>query len=229
MIMKKLSSILYAVILIFVVGTVVFLILTPDQIPVHFNLYGEADRFGSKYENLMWPLIAVGIVTIFMITAKKKEIKGESANEKIFLYAAICVLIFFTLLGFYFMWKSMQYDPDVQVSYDDINRFVNIGIGTLLVVLGNLMPKMRRNAMFGVRTTWSMSSDNVWRKSQRYGGIATVAAGFVMIISAVFVPGIWNFAVMMIVITVCVILCVMASRRYYLEEQAGNDDLQDHR
>ena len=51
------------------------------------------------------------------------------------------------------MWKAIRYDPGAapMVSYDDVNRFVNIGIGALLVVLGNLMPKMRRNVIFNAK------------------------------------------------------------------------------
>ena len=135
--------------------------------------------------------------------------------------AGVCTLVFFTLLGFYFMLKALRYDPQAasQVSYDDVNRFVSIGIGAILVVLGNIMPKMRRNAMFGLRTKWSMANDNVWQKSQRFGGIASVIAGFIMIILALFVPGIWNVVMMTTVIVIWLILCIVASYRYYLADQ----------
>lgn len=219
--MKKLYLILYAVILICIVGTVVFLIISPDRIPVHYNFAGEVDRIGSKYENLIWPGFAIGLGVFFLLMARIPRKKGEITNEKILLIAGACTLIFFTLLGFYFMLKALKYYPDSvpQVSYDDINRFVSIGIGALLVVLGNIMPKMRRNALFGLRTKWSMANDNVWRKSQRFGGIASVIAGLVMIILALFIPGIWIVLVMTVVIIIWLILCIVASHRYYLEDQ----------
>ena len=87
------------------------------------------------------------------------------------------------------------------------------------------MPKMRRNAMFGLRTKWSMANDNVWQKSQRFGGIASVIAGFIMIILALFVPGIWNVVMMTIVIVIWLILCIVASHRYYLEDQDKKDNM----
>ena len=219
--MKKLYSVIYVVLLICVIGTVIFLILSPDRIPVHYNFAGEVDRIGSKYENLIWPFFAIGMGAFFLLMARVPRKKGEKTNEKILLIAGVCTLIFFTLLGFYFMLKALKYDPKAapQVSFDDANRFVSIGIGALLVVLGNIMPKMRRNALFGLRTKWSMANDNVWQKSQRFGGIASVIAGFVMIILALFVPGMWNIVVMTIVIVIWLILCVLASRRYYLADQ----------
>ncbi len=219
--MKKWYSILYAVLLICVVGTVVFLILSPDRIPVHYNFAGEVDRIGSKYENLLWPGFAVGLGLFFLLMARVPGKKGEKTNEKVLMIAGVCTLVFFTLLGFCFMLKALKYDPDAapKVSYDDVNRFVSIGIGVLLVVLGNIMPKIRRNSLIGIRTKWSMANDSVWRKSQRFSGIAAVIAGFVMIILALFIPGIWNVLMMTAVIAIWVILCLAASRRYYLEDQ----------
>jgi uncharacterized membrane protein len=219
--MKKLYSALYAVLLICVIGTVVFLILSPDRIPVHYNFAGKVDRIGSKYENLIWPGFAVGMGVFFLLMARIPRKKGEKTNEKVLMIAGVCTLIFFTLLGFYFMQKALRYDPQAapQVSFDDLNRFVSVGIGALLVVLGNIMPKMRRNALFGLRTKWSMANDNVWQKSQRFGGITSVIAGFTMIILALLIPGIWNVLVMTIVIVVWLILCIVASHRFYLEDQ----------
>ena len=219
--MKKLYSVLYAVLLVCVVGTVIFLILSPDQIPAHYNFAGEVDRIGSKYENLIWPGFAIGMGVFFLLMARIPRKKGEKTNEKTLMIAGVCTLIFFTLLGFYFMLNALRYDPQAasQVSYDDVNRFVSIGIGALLVVLGNIMPKMRRNALFGLRTKWSMANDNVWQKSQRFGGIASVMAGFIMIILALFVPGIWNVVMMTIVIVIWLILCIVASHRYYMADQ----------
>lgn len=225
--MKKLYSALYAVLLICVIGTVIFLILSPDRIPVHYNFAGEVDRIGSKYENLIWPGFAIGMGVFFLLMARIPRKKGEKTNEKVLMIAVVCTLVFFTLLGFYFMLKALRYDPQAasQVSYDDVNRFVSIGIGALLVVLGNIMPKMRRNAMFGLRTKWSMANDNVWQKSQRFGGITSVIAGFIMIILALFVPGIWNVVMMTIVIVIWLILCIVASHRYYLEDQDKKDNM----
>lgn len=219
--MKKLYYILYIVLLVCVAGTVLFLILSPDRVPVHYNFAGEADRIGSKYENVIWPLFAVGLSVFFTVTARRQGQKKEPANEKILMIAGICTLIFFTLLGFFFLWKAMKYDPEAapEVSFDSMNRFINIGIGALLVVLGNIMPKTRRNSLFGLRTKWSMVNDAVWQKSQRFGGITSVIGGFSLIILSLFIPGIWNTVLFTAVIIVWIALCVFASYRYYREDK----------
>ena len=77
------------------------------------------------------------------------------------------------------------------------------------------MPKMRRNAMFVLRTKWIMKNDSVLQKSQRFGGIASVLCGLAMIVISAFVPGVWNLFVMTVMIIVWLILCIIASYRYY--------------
>lgn len=220
--MRKLYRTLFLVLLVCVVGTAVFLVLSPDRVPVHYNAAGEADRIGNKFENLIFPGFSLGMAAFFLLMARCQRKQGRETNEKILLYAGICTLVFFTLMGFYFMWKAMRYDPTARPSsIDDVNKFMNIGTGALLVILGNIMPKVRRNGVFGLRTKWSLSSDAVWQKSQRYGGITSVIAGFVLIISALFVPGLWNFAVLMAVLAVWCVLCAVASYRYYKADQDG--------
>lgn len=91
--------------------------------------------------------------SIFHSTCKTTTQKGETVNEKILLYTGICTLLFFAALGFYFMLKAIRYDPDAAATVSiDAMKFTGIAIGILLVILGNIMPKMRRNAMFGLRT-----------------------------------------------------------------------------
>lgn len=59
---KLLYRILNILCLVIMVGSLVWLILywkkIPDEIPTHFNVYGEADNFGSKKSIIILPIIA---------------------------------------------------------------------------------------------------------------------------------------------------------------------------
>lgn len=214
--MKKLYAICYGVILLCIIGTAILLIFTPDTIPAHYNFAGDVDRFGSKYENLIFPLFAIIMGAFFILLAKLQRKKGVAVNEKILLYTGICTLFFFTVLGFYFMLKAIRYDPDATATFSiDVMKFTGIAIGIMLVILGNIMPKARRNAMFGLRTKWSMANDNVWQKSQRFGGITSVLCGLAMIIVSAIIPGVWNLIVTTVIVIVWITLCVIASYQYY--------------
>lgn len=59
---KLLYRILNILCLVIMVGSLVWLILywkkIPDEIPTHFNVYGEADNFGSKKSIIILPIFA---------------------------------------------------------------------------------------------------------------------------------------------------------------------------
>jgi uncharacterized membrane protein len=80
----------------------------------------------------------------------------------------------------------------------DMNRGVAMGVGILLVVLGNFMGKVTRNFFVGIRTPWTLASEEVWLRTHRFGGRLFVLAGLVLFVSAVLGGG-WVVAVVAIV------------------------------
>lgn len=197
----------------------------PDTIPVHYNFSGVVDRFGSKYEYILFPINTIIIGAFFSLFAKQQRKKGEVVNEKIMLYTGAAILIFFTAISVYFMIKAILYDASAISMFNiDTIKFVSIAIGILLVVLGSIMPKINRNSLFGLRTKWSMANDKIWQNSQRFCGIASVICGFTMIIACVFVPGIWNIVLMTVVIIIWCTVSIIASYKYYMIDTAGNNN-----
>lgn len=222
--MKKLRCVLYASILFCFVGTAIFMAFMPDTIPAHYNMAGEADRFGSKYESLIWPVCAAVMGCMFLFPSKLPRGENAKSGEKVLLYAGICMVLFFTAMGFYFMAKSVRYDPVTASGADaaEILRFSGIAAGVLLVLLGNIMPKARRNALFGLRTKWSMANDHVWRKSQRFGGFASVAGGLCVIAASVFASGMPQVLLTGGVIVLWLALCIVASYRFFRQDVQEN-------
>ena len=62
-------------------------------------------------------------------------------------------------------------------------------MGALLLVAGNLNPKLRNNGLMGLRTPWSRKNDRVWKKCQRFGGISLMLAGAALVLAALFTRG----------------------------------------
>jgi uncharacterized membrane protein len=51
----------------------------------------------------------------------------------------------------------------------------------LLLALGNVLGKARHNAVFGVRTPWTLADARVWDKTHRFVGRGWVLGGLVLI------------------------------------------------
>jgi len=200
--------------------------LLPEEVPVHWSFTGEADRFGSGLELLLVPAIGGIVGGIFALAARqcgKKGTKEGELTEKILLWSGVFEVVLFGGMGLYFMWKAGTYAPGDTLTIPKVLLGIvdapGIWVGVLFVVLGNAMPKARRNDIFGVRTSWSMSSDEVWRKSQRFGGAATVCLGFALLLSGCLLEWPGQIAFSLIAVLVWTVVCVAMSYHYAQEQE----------
>lgn len=210
---SKYRILIASAILPFVV-TGVFLIFLPDQVPMHYNARGELDRMGSKYENLLLPVLYLIPAALMFFLAKQQRKKQEYRNEKVLVITGIFIQLMQTVLLVISLVNDLTYTgPSDQPP--DICKLTGIGIGVLLIIYGNVMPKAARNTLFGLRTVWSMKNDRVWQHSQRFAGYTSIFCGFLMILAGIF----FNQAVVLGVITglllVWVVICTAASYRFY--------------
>lgn len=211
--MKKLYITLYFLIIIYILGTSLFLSVMPDTVPLHYNFAWEVDRFGSKYEFLIMNLITLVLTYILLITAKDQGKKEQKNSEKILVLIAIYSVVFFSVIQFFFQYKTLNY-TNKPLSLDTL-KFITLMIGLFQIVFGNIMPKLRRNSFIGLRTSWSMANDDVWQKSQRFAGISSVVVGILVIIGSIFLSGKISMIFMLILITVWVAICIFFSYKYY--------------
>ncbi len=220
--MKKLYKALVVVNVLHILLTVVFIVISPDIIPVHYNFKGEADRFGSKYENLIFLFFSILMTGIMLLCAKYGEKKkAQEVEIKVTLYAAIFSVCLFMVLTLVFGLVALNYSEEsFRVTADMVSQLTNAGIGVLVIVLSNMMPKARKNAVFGLRTKWSMASDAVWQKSQRFGGFSGVLCGVLMIMVSMMTPVLWGGIATLLLIVAWTIVCVVMSYKYWKEEQA---------
>jgi uncharacterized membrane protein len=65
---------------------------------------------------------------------------------------------------------------------------VPAAVGVLFVLLMNRLPRLRPNWWIGIRTPWTLSDDDVWRRTHRLAGEAGVVAGFLLIVAALLRP-----------------------------------------
>lgn len=223
--MKHLYRLALALIVLGFVEAAVFFMLAPDTVPAHYNAAGEIDRMGSKYEYIAFPCIAAVSGAIFLLLAKRaraRKWEGCELTEKIFLVSAVGEVLLFNGMGGFIMWRAAVSPEGALPAMPavDMMRVISLVMGVLLIILGNAMPKARKNALYGVRTSWSMSSDEVWRKSQRFGGFASVAAGALLLAAAMFLEGVVNLLTQTVILVLWVVIGVIASYRYYKTEKS---------
>lgn len=179
--MKKSKTALWLLIIAAFLVTALFIAAMPDSVPMHYNTSGQIDRWGSRFEYLLFPIFSL-IIGICGLMAEKKL--KSCVQGRVFLLASLCIDAGLLAMAVCYLWKarSIAVSGSWQSPGLDVVQISSIMVGLLLVVLGNLMPKATRNSLFGLRTKWSMYSDEAWRRCQRFGGITAVALGLVLVV-----------------------------------------------
>ncbi len=216
---KKSIYIIYlALVLLPLAVTSAALPFLENTIPTHYGADFQADGFGSKYTVFIFPAIVFIIGTLmfgFSKLAVKFETNGNNNNERITMIFGIVILSVFNAMTYYFLYAFLVPVYDLSEMPINVNNFVFFAFGIGLVVMGNLMPKTRKNSYIGLRTKWSMKNETTWRKSQLFGGICLVLTGIVFVVlSIIGVILYWYFLVLLLAVAASVLYSYLIARKY---------------
>ncbi len=162
----------------------------PDSIPVHWGLSGTPDRFGGRFEGLFGPPL-IGLAA-YLVLLTMPRVDPRRAHYDAFAgpYTIIRTAVVGLMLGLNIMVHLAMRGRDINV-----NVVAPIGIGVLFIVLGNYLPKIKSNWFIGVRTPWTLSSEESWRRTHRLAGWLFALSGAIVVLTTLFKPGIGIVAV----------------------------------
>lgn len=221
----KNNKFLWIVSFIPLIVTLIVLQFLPDKIPMHYDMAGNIDRWGSKYEQFIFPVIILGLSFMWQCMISYFEKKSESgedekqraeagSNIKILRLVAVAMAVMFGIMHIVSMYSAYIEAVNMkEQSVIDINVVVNILSAVVFIIVGNYMPKSKRNAVVGFRTKKSLSDDAVWRKTNRFAGITLMIAGLLIIIETLLVRGMLSTVLMVgILLIMAVVDLVYAVR-----------------
>ncbi len=210
--MKMLKRALYVTMVTPLVISAVAFGFLPERIPAHYGFDGLVTRYGSRLEIFIGPLlyIAFGLFMLAMARfAGKQEHAGNHNNERVVLIAGIVILIVFNVLNLSSLYTAYRQVDELYAESDLVRLMLALG-GVSLVAIGAVMPKLNRNSLVGLRTKWSLSSDEAWRKSQRFGGICLGITGILLFfLNAFLFSGVFSIVLSVIMITVSILVSVI--------------------
>ncbi len=188
----------------------------PARIVTHWNFAGQPDGWGSgPMQAIFFPLMIIGLYIMFLLIPyldPKKE-RYEQFNRVYHIFKNI-ILALMVIIYFLMCFNGLGYNLPVGI-------IVPILIGILFIVMGNYMAKLKRNWFVGIRTPWTLSSEEVWNKTHRFGGKMFILAGFLMIAEVV-LPNSWKLAVFIAAMVVLLFGTMGYSYIVYLQEKKNN-------
>lgn len=231
----KIKLINIIILVVTLVATFVVLSIMPDTVPVHFDIHGVADRWGSKYEMLVMPGFMLAMLAFWLgidasykkkieASFDEKEIAEAKSNLKVMQITSIITSLMFAVINGLTLYASYSRLEGSSLKEIDILKMLSIVMGIFFIILGNFMPKAKNNPNLGFRLTWTRFNDNTWRKSNLIGGIAMIIQGVIMVLGGILFNGI--VAMIIMLVTLVIVLPAISIYAYvvYANERDKSND-----
>ena len=153
----------------------------PETIVSRFDLEGNVVATASRWTILILPIFIL-LFSGLMKWIDDKELVG-SKNKEISRYIfRITLLLFNAIAGFQFVLMLTGVSMGSQMG-----RLMAFLIGLFMIFIGNVSPKIKEtNKHFGFRVPWNMNNDEIFRKTQRFFGFASMVSGVIFIFISLF-------------------------------------------
>ncbi len=154
----------------------------PEQIPTHWNILGQIDQYMPKPQGaFLLPTLAAIIVVLFHLAPSFFQTPKEKLQlfEREWKIIQLAILGFFAYLHAVILYISLY--PRTEMM-----PLMFIGLGSLFILMGNYMSKIRQNHFLGVRVPWTLANEDNWNKTHRFASWTFVGAGIATLVEAVF-------------------------------------------
>lgn len=156
-----------------------FMLPADMQLPIHWGLSGEADGFAGKWLALLAPPAMAALISLVFqfLPAIEPRKEGLARSEGLYLWGWLALLILAAAIELAVL--SAAFDWGVPVP-----RLMFGTAAVMFVLIGNQLGKSRRMYLIGVRTPWTLASEEVWIKTHRLCGKLMMLGGLALVIAA---------------------------------------------
>ncbi len=175
---KKLMALSVALCLLPTLAGVLLWDALPARIATHFDINGVPDGWSTKgFAVFFLPamLAALDALCLYGTSRDKTAHRQSRVLQNFFLFfvpalsAYVMALVYLTALG-----------HEVKVDF-----WLSFLIGVVFLVVGNYLPKCRRNRTMGIRVKWTLASEENWNYTHRIGGFCWVLCGVLTLVCGI--------------------------------------------
>ncbi|MGC9610912.1 MAG: SdpI family protein [Minisyncoccia bacterium] len=187
----------------------------PEKVASHWNAQGIVNGYVSRFWGLfMMP--AISLVFFLLLTfvpridPKKNNIEAFRGHYNNFI---VCMMVFF----FYVHVLTIFYNLGYLLN---IIQFLAPAFAFLFYYAGILVGHAKRNWFIGIRTPWTLESENVWDKTHAIGAKLFKTSGLIALLGIIFPSA----AIYLIIIPILAfsLYLIVFSYFEYKKEKAGN-------
>jgi uncharacterized membrane protein len=151
----------------------------PARVPTHFDIHGVANGWMPRSAGAgVLPLTALGVWGLLRPGARLLPAAwhGRVQQSATGVLAALLVA-FLSALQCIVLYAALLRPPSVGFA-------LALLLGGFWIALGLVFPRIRRNPWMGIRTPWTLSSDENWAKTHRFAGFTFSIGGVAALLCA---------------------------------------------
>lgn len=183
----------------------------PAQIPTHWNLQGQVDGWMSPGGFLGFFLGLSCFLMVLLFGLPRLSPKGFEVDgwRPVYNFIIVITMAMFSAVHVAIVLGAIGMRFDMTKA---VIAIVLVGLG----VMGNLLGKVQRNFWVGVRTPWTLASDQVWTATHRLAARLMFGSGILAAIAIVCgVPPMAVFVAVMVALLYPVAYSYLVYRRIH--------------
>ena len=193
----------------------------PQTVPMHFDMKGTVDRYGTKNELLIMTAILAAanmltyliILNVYKIDPKKYAAQNKERLQRIGFSVALYIAAISAMLIY-------------EISHNRVNmtmKFVFVAMGLLFALLGNNMYNLKPNYFAGMRLPWTLENEDNWRATHHLAGRLWFFGGLIFAVIALLFNGEWTMYLAFAILSTLILIPVIYSYRYYRRQNKKID------
>lgn len=164
----------------------------PDVVATHWNIHNRPDGWSSR-AMAVFGIPCIMAALNLVCGGATDRLQSEGVPKRVLALCRWIIPVLSLILVPVMLYSAMG------VSFD-MGRIVCSILGIMFIIIGNYLPKCRRNGVVGIKIPWTLSSDENWDKTHRFAGFVWIVCGAAAIVGG------WIKPVVAIVALVAMIL-----------------------
>ena len=188
----------------------------PARVPISFGFDGAVNAYGPRVS--LWMLAGLGpLMALLLQFLPRIDPKKQNYAKFQRYYDLFAIFMELFLLVLFCLTVTETLRPGTV----SIGRAVTVLISVLLILLGNMMGKIKHNYFFGIRTPWTLADPDVWNRTHALGGKLWFALGAVLLPCSLLLPERGFFALLVAGVLGSSALVIVLSYLWYRRRQQG--------
>lgn len=179
---KKLRIVNYGIAIFMLVVIAVLYPKLPDQIPTQWQFNGTPNYSPKKEIWMIGGMFALFAFLFDFLPYIDPRRKNYQKFGRIYDLFCVGIQIFLAIMTGIMLFESF-YPGKIHAV-----RVIFALLSLLFLLAGNYLPKLQSNFYMGIKTPWTLSNDEVWRKTHRLAGKLYVGCGILTLISDFLFP-----------------------------------------